>query len=77
MTFVILVVRHRHQQRFARPAGLDQRPPLEQDVVLAVTVAVVGIGPAFDDALVIEIAQWLDRLVNPLVDAHQVDPRLP
>jgi hypothetical protein len=77
MTFVILVVRHRHQQRLARPAELDQRPPLEQDVVLAVTVAIVGIGPAFDDALVIEIAQWLDRLVNPLVYAHQVDPRHP
>jgi hypothetical protein len=31
-----------HRSTFARPAGLDQHAPLEQDVVLAVTIAVIG-----------------------------------
>ena len=74
MTFLLLVAHHGHEQRLARPPGLDQHAPLEQDVVLAVTVAVIGIGPALDHAPVFKIGQRFDRLVDPLVDAHQVLP---
>src|SRR4249920_3102316 len=35
MTFALLVTHHGHEQRLARPAGLDQYSPLEQYVVLA------------------------------------------
>jgi hypothetical protein len=59
-----------HQQSFARPAGLDQYPPLEQDVVPAVVIAVIGIGPEFDKAQMVKIGQVFDYLIV-LVDMHQ------
>jgi len=50
MTFLVVMAHYRHQQSFARRAGLDQHPPLEQGVVLAIVIAVIGIGPEFDKA---------------------------
>jgi hypothetical protein len=48
MTFVLLIAYYGDEQRLPGPAGLDQHPSLEQDVVLAVSVAVIGIGPELD-----------------------------
>ena len=55
MTLVLLIMHHGHEQRLAGPAQLHQHAPLEQDVVLAVTVAVIGVGPAFNHTPVFNI----------------------
>ena len=67
MTFA-LATHHGQEQRLAWPAGLDQHAALQQCIVLAVTVAVIRICPAFDHASVFEIGQWFDPLVDPMVD---------
>ena len=60
MAFALVVAHHCDQQRLARPTGLHQHAALEQDIVLAVALAVVGVGPALDDAPVLHIGDRLD-----------------
>jgi hypothetical protein len=74
VAFVLLVAHHRDQQRFARPARLQQHAPFQKHVVLAVAVTVVRIGPLLDDAPMIEIGHRFDRVVDPGVDLHEVAP---
>jgi hypothetical protein len=47
MTLAFLIAYYGDEQRPPGPAGLDQQPPLEQDVVFTVSIAIIGIGPAF------------------------------
>ena len=77
MTLVLFVAHHGHQQCLPRPAGLDQHASLEQDVVLAITVAVIRIGPAVDHSPMFDIGQRFNSLVGPGVDPNQVHPRPP
>src|SRR6266568_4427861 len=53
VAFALLVAHHRDQQRLSGPSGLHQHPALEQDIILAVAEAVIGIAPALDHAPVI------------------------
>jgi hypothetical protein len=77
MTLVLFVAHHGHQQCLPRPAGLDQHASLEQDVVLAITVAVIGVGPALNHTPVFNIGKRFDSLVDPGVNPNQVHPRPP
>ena len=45
VTFVLVSAYHGDEQHLPGPAGLDQHPSLEEDVVLTVSIAVIGIGP--------------------------------
>src|SRR5262249_13546545 len=70
------VAHDRDQERLPRPTGLHQHPALEQDIVLAVAIAVVGIAPALDNAPMIHVGHRLAGVVDPLVDALEVLPGL-
>jgi hypothetical protein len=69
-----LVTHHCHEQRLARPAGLDQKLLLEQGIVLAVTVTVSRKGPFLDHAEVLDVGHRHDAVVDPFVDAHELAP---
>src|SRR6185503_8069746 len=45
VAIALLVAHHGDQERLARPAGLHQHAALEQHVIFAVALAVIGIGP--------------------------------
>src|SRR6476469_10339567 len=60
VTVSLLVAHEGDQQSFARPASLHQHAALEQHVVLAVTVSVVGIIPALDHTPMLEVGHRLD-----------------
>src|SRR6185437_6293464 len=76
MTVAFLVAHDCDQQRLARPSGLHKHAPLEQNVILAIAVAIIGIAPALDDAPMFHVGDWLDRLIYPCVDLHHVGPGL-
>src|SRR4029078_10174111 len=60
--------------RFARPARLHQHAALEQHVVFAVAVPVLGVGPLLDDAVMFKVGHRLDVTVDPKIDAGEILP---
>src|SRR5262245_9638162 len=76
VTVALLVANDSNKQCLARPACLHEQAALQQHVVFTVAVAVVGIIPALDHAPMLEIGHRLDRLIDPRIDPHHVDPGL-
>src|SRR5262245_9176242 len=70
------ITHDRDQQRLPWPARLHQHPALEQDIILAVAIAVVRVAPALDHTPMIHIGHGLDRVIDPLVDPGQILPGL-
>ena len=81
MTFAVLIDHDCHQQRRLRPSCLDQELALHQDVVVAVSLAVVRIGPPIQDVLLVDsivvlVADGLDLTIGNRVDLVELGPRL-
>ena len=66
---VTLFVAHDSDQKGAsRPAELHQYFAFQQNVILAVAIAVIGVSPFLDDPVMIEISHRLDLLVDVAID---------
>jgi K+-sensing histidine kinase KdpD len=66
------VVRDVLTQLFSPMTSADQQAALEQRIVLAVAVAVVGIRPLLDRAPVLEIGHRLDGVVDVTIDSDEI-----
>src|ERR1700722_7440260 len=72
VAFVVAVAHDGEEERLPRPAGADQQAALEQRIVLAVAVAVIGIGPLLDRAPVVDVGHRLDGVVDVAIDADEI-----
>ena len=74
MTLISTVKRGGDEEDLFRETRLYEQSALEEDIVLAVAIAVIRVGPFFDDSVMFEVGYRLDATVDPLVDVHQVAP---
>ena len=72
VAFVLAVAHDGEEERLPRPAGADQHAALEQRIVLAVAVAVIGIRPLLDRAPMIEVGHRLDDAVDVAIDGDEI-----
>src|SRR6516162_5181735 len=56
MAIALLVAHYSDQQCLTRPARVHEHAALEQDVILAVAIAIVGIVPALDHAPMLQVS---------------------
>src|SRR6201996_1477154 len=78
MAFAIEVANDRHEQGLARKAAVDKHFALEQSIDLAVALAVDRIVPMVEGrAPMVEVADRLDGVVDPVVDLVEDLPALP